>query len=65
MADIWPTSMVCPPLVMTSLEPTIIINTMLKYTHSCMSGELSATMRSAWVKSPQISLDAAPNFFFS
>ena len=24
------------------------MNTMLKYTHSCMSGELSATMRSAW-----------------
>lgn len=38
---------------------------MLKYMHSCISGALSATIRSARVKSPRISSAAAPNFFFS
>ena len=38
---------------------------MLKYMHSCMIGAFSATMRSAFVKSLQISSAAVWNFFFS
>ena len=65
MADIWPTSMVVPPELMMSLEPRARMNTMLKYTHICISGPLRATIRSALVKSAQISWEAAANFCFS
>ena len=65
MADIWPTSMSVPPLVMMSFEPTVRMKIMLKYMHSCMSGLLSATTRSAYVKSLQISREAWPNLSFS
>ncbi len=65
MAESWPTSMVVPPFVMMSFEPTKSTNTILKYTHSCMSGELSATTRSACVKSPRMLSLAAVNFFVS
>ena len=65
MAEIWPTSMVVPPEVMISLEPTVSTNSILKYTQNCISGEFSATIRSALVKSAQISSEAAANFFFS
>ena len=37
----------------------------LKFMQSCIRGILNATILSALVKSPQISSDAAPNFFFS
>ena len=50
---------------MTSFEPNVSTNTMLKYRHICMSGPSSATMRSALVKSMRISSDARSNFSFS
>ena len=65
MAESWPTSMVVPPLVMMSREPTNSTKIMLKYTQNCISGALSATTRSAKVKSLAISCEAAANFCFS
>ena len=65
MAAIWPTSMTVPELETTMRAPTVRMKSMLKYMHSCISGELSATMRSAFVKSMQMESAAAPNFFFS
>ena len=47
MAESWPTSMLVPPPVMMSFEPTKSTKTMLKYTQNCISGPLSATTRSA------------------
>ena len=65
MAESWPTSMVVPPFVMMIREPTNSTKTMLKYTQNCISGALSATTRSAKVKSLAISCEAAANFCFS
>ena len=48
-----------------SLAPTNSTKTMLKYRQSCISGEFSATIRSALVKSLQILSDALPNLTFS
>ena len=50
---------------MMSLEPTVRMKTMLKYQQTCISGSLSATMRSALVKSLQMSSAAFRNFSFS
>ena len=65
MAESWPTSMVVPPFVMMIREPTNSTKIMLKYTQNCISGALSATTRSAKVKSLAISCEAAANFCFS
>ena len=65
MAESWPTSMVVPPFVMMIREPTNSTKIMLKYTQNCISGALSATTRSAKVKSLAILCEAAANFCFS
>ena len=65
MAESWPTSMVVPPFVMMIREPTNSTKIILKYTQNCISGALSATTRSAKVKSLAISCEAAANFCFS
>ena len=65
MAESWPTSMVVPPFVMMIREPTNSTKIRLKYTQNCISGALSATTRSAKVKSLAISCEAAANFCFS
>ena len=50
---------------MVSREPTNSTNAILKYRQICISGVFSATIRSALVKSAQISSAAAKNFFFT
>ena len=65
MAEICPTSMYCPWVVMMSREPTVRMKTMLKYMHRLISGLLSATIRSAYVKSLRMLSEAAANLLFS
>ncbi len=65
MAEICPTSMTAPRLSTMIFAPTSSTNTMLKFMHRVIRGVLSATMRSALVKSRQISPEAAANFCFS
>ena len=65
MAAICPTSMTVPLLETIMRAPTVRMNTILKYMHSCISGAFMATMRSALVKSTQMLSAAAANFFFS
>ena len=65
MAEICPTSMTVPRLSTMSFAPTSSTNTMLKFMQRVISGVLSATMRSAFVKSLRMSPEAAANFCFS